>query len=216
MMKVIDLTHVITETIPVYPGTPSPYIKKISSYCKNGFVESSITITSHTGTHMDAPAHIYEDGLGLEGLPMDAFLGSGVVIDCRKHKDNEMITMSDIKKVGERAIVAEYLLFLTGWDLNWGKESYYSGYPYFDMEVVNFIINTNKKGIGIDTISVDPEWDSRFPRHKALLKNNQCNVIENLTHIDKVMDQKFIFCAFPLKFENSDGAPVRAVAIIEE
>lgn len=67
-MKIIDLTHTIAEGMPVYPGTEGPSLKQASSYEKDGFKETLMTMYSHTGTHMDAPAHLFAHRTTLEPL----------------------------------------------------------------------------------------------------------------------------------------------------
>ena len=58
-MKVIDLTHTIRENMPVYPGTEPPKLSPTSSYESDGFKETLLQMYTHTGTHMDPPAHIF-------------------------------------------------------------------------------------------------------------------------------------------------------------
>ena len=59
-MKIIDLTHLIHETMPVYPNAFAPSFQQIATVKQDGFQETKISITSHTGTHMDAPRHLFE------------------------------------------------------------------------------------------------------------------------------------------------------------
>lgn len=65
-MKVIDLTHVIESTMPVYPGTEPPTFEPANTYEKDGFKETRISMFTHTGTHMDPPAHLFRDRTALE------------------------------------------------------------------------------------------------------------------------------------------------------
>ena len=74
-MKVIDLTHTIREDMPVYPGTETPGLSPASSYEKDGFKETLLHMYSHTGTHMDPPAHLYEGRTTLDQFPADQFVG---------------------------------------------------------------------------------------------------------------------------------------------
>lgn len=96
-----------------------------------------------------------------------------------------------------------------------GTEEYYGDYPCIDDEVIDFILATNKKGIGFDVIGVDPIPDADLPRHKKLFAEHEIVNIENLTNLDKCGSEPFWFFALPLKWENADGAPIRAVAFFE-
>ena len=85
-MKVIDLTHTIQEEMPVFPGTEPPALMQAASCEEDGFREILLKLTTHTGTHMDSPAHIFPDGITLDQFPADQFMGRALVIDCRDLK----------------------------------------------------------------------------------------------------------------------------------
>ena len=73
-MKISDLTYPITQDMPVYPGTEQPLIVTGCSIEETGFLEKKITMYSHTGTHVDAPAHLLKEGKTLDMLPLNHFL----------------------------------------------------------------------------------------------------------------------------------------------
>ena len=81
-MRAIDLTHTIAPGMPVYPGTEPPVLSPGSTYARDGFRETRLTLFSHTGTHMDAPAHLFPDRTALDALPASQFCGSALVVDC--------------------------------------------------------------------------------------------------------------------------------------
>ena len=215
-MKVIDLTQTITETMPVYPGTEQPRLTVANTVEKDGFRETLLSFYSHTGTHMDAPFHIYADRTPLDALPAEQFVGKALVIDCREAGEGGSIGMEYIDKVRELADTAEFLLFHTGWDANWGQEQYFGEYPVVSMEVCQYLLDSKKKGVGFDVIGIDPVSDGNLTRHKMLLSQRDIVIIENLTNLDKIGGELFTFAALPMKYQNADGAPVRAVAILEE
>lgn len=210
-MKIIDLTHTITEDMPVFPGTPRPQLSAVASYSSDGYHETLIHMFSHVGTHVDAPGHIFEKGLSLDSLPLTKFIGHAVVIDCRQLTSGEDITMNELKATGEDVLSADFLLFNTGWDRFWGAKEYSGNYPCIDDEVIDFILKENFKGIGFDVMGVDPVADISLHRHKRLLKHNIL-IVENLTNLDQCCVGLFNFSCFPLKIRNADGAPTRAVA----
>ena len=120
-MKVIDLTHTIKSDMPVYPGTETPKLTTANTYEKDGFKETLIQMYSHTGTHMDPPAHLFAGRTTLDQFPADQFIGKAVVIDCHELVEGQEITMEHINKVGEKAEAADFLLFYLGWDKRWGS-----------------------------------------------------------------------------------------------
>ncbi|MBR0598834.1 cyclase family protein [Sinanaerobacter chloroacetimidivorans] len=214
-MKVIDLTHFISEDMPVYPGTEGPKFKPANSYEVDGFKETLMTMYTHTGTHMDPPAHLFAGRTTLDQFPITQFVGKALVVDCSDLKEGQRITMDSISKNKDKADQAEFILFRLGWDKYWGTEQYFGDYPYIDDEVVDFLIKGNKKGVGLDVIGIDPIPDENLPIHKRLFKENEIVVIENLMNLDLVGSDLFIFCALPLKHIDADGSPIRAIAILD-
>lgn len=79
-IKIIDLTHVLNENIPVYPGTPAPKFEKMAAIEPDGFRETVMHISSHVGTHIDAPAHFLERGATMPEYSLADFQGSAVVV----------------------------------------------------------------------------------------------------------------------------------------
>ncbi len=214
MRKVVDLTHLISEDMPVYPGTEGPKLEMANTYEKDGFRETLLTMYSHTGTHMDSPAHIVDGKITLDQFDAAQFVGDALVINCTDLKEGDRITMDKINSVRDLADKAEFILFRMGWDLRWNDLAYFGDYPYITSEVAQYLIDTKKKGVGLDVIGIDPIADENLTIHRQLFENAEIVVIENLKNLDKLGSELFLFAALPLKFDNADGAPIRAVAIL--
>ncbi len=211
-MKVIDLTHAIREGMPVYPGTEAPRLIPANSYERDGFRETLLRMTTHTGTHMDAPAHLFPDRPTLDRLPAAQFIGRALAVDCRHLHEGEAITMDCLRPYGEKADQADFLLFNLGWDKRWGTDAYFGDYPCLDGNVMDYVIAERYKGVGFDVIGLDPIADENLTRHKMLLSARDIVNIENLAHLDQCGRDLFNFSCFPLRLENADGSPIRAVA----
>lgn len=215
-MKVIDLTQTIATDMPVFPGTEAVGLEVVNTYETDGFRETMVHISSHTGTHMDAPYHLFAERTKLDEMAVAQFVGKALVIDCHDLQAGDIIGMERIEAVKELADAAEFLLFHTGWDKNWGREEYFGKYPVISMEICRYALENGKKGLGFDTIGIDPIEDMELPRHKAILANRDMVILENLTNLDKIGGGLFTLAALPLKYRDADGAPTRAVAIMEE
>ncbi|WP_432647674.1 cyclase family protein [Mitsuokella sp.] len=211
-MQVIDLTHTIRENMPVYPGTDPPALLTANTYERNGFKKTLIKMYSHTGTHMDPPAHLFAGRTTLDQFPAEQFIGKAIVIDCRDLQEGQSITMNCIKNAGDQANQADFLLFNLGWDKRWGTEAYFGDYPCIDDEVMDYILQGDYKGIGFDVIGLDPIADENLTRHKKLFREKNIVNIENLKNLDLCGRDLFWFSCFPLKIDDCDGAPIRAVA----
>lgn len=215
-MRIIDLTHTIAEAMPVYPGTEKPTLTAVCTCEKDGFCETKLCMYSHTGTHIDAPAHLFSCGKNLDEFSADQFFGKALVIDCTGFLNGSFIPLSHLKRYGDKVFHADFLLFRFGWDEKWGSSDYFEDYPCISTEVLDFIAKGNYKGIGIDTISLDPISNPELSGHRALLRNNGMINIENLCNLSAFGDELFFFACLPLKFRCSDGAPCRAIGWIED
>ena len=214
-MKVIDLTHVIEEGMPVYPGTEPPILEPASTCEKDGFKETRVSMFTHTGTHMDPPAHLFSGRTTLDAFPPEQFIGKALVIDCTDLDEGEPITMEHLKPYGQKAEDADFLLFNLGWDARWGTDSYFGDYPCIGDGVLDFVLEGDYKGIGFDVIGLDPIADENLTRHKRLFENKDIVNIENLCNLGLCGSELFWFSCFPLMIADCDGSPIRAVAWFE-
>ena len=214
-MYVVDLTHFISPDMPVYPGTEGPRFSPANTYEKDGFQETLLTFYSHTGTHMDPPAHLFAGRTTLDQFPVSQFVGTACVVDCTDCQGGQTITLDHIRRQ-EHAQQAEFLLFHTGWDRFWGHQEYFGDYPHPDEQVIEYLLENRKKGIGLDVIGLDPIADTNLSLHKQLFLQGEVVVIENLTNLQLLGRELFTFCALPLKHIHADGSPVRAIALLDQ
>jgi kynurenine formamidase len=198
--------------MPVYPGTEPPQIDTPCAIETDGFVERKLTFYSHTGTHIDAPAHIMPHAPTLDRLPIETFIGRGSVIDLTFISVPE-IGLSFIEPFEHLFKTSDFILFHSGWDRYWGQENYFSDYPVLSVEAALWIRSFNLKGIGIDMISVDETDTTTYAIHKILLERGI--IIENLTGLRRLPQTGFTFSCFPLKLSDADGSPVRAVGLVK-
>lgn len=214
-MKVIDLTHTIRETMPVFPGTEQPSLQGVSSYERDGFRETNVSFCTHVGTHVDPPAHVIAGGKTLDQYDASQFIGRALVIDCSMLKEGDGISMDCLEPYGDMTKDADFLLFYTGWDAYWGTPQYFGQYPCIDEGVLTYVVHGAYKGIGFDTLGIDPVHDAMLTRHVRLFQHTDCIIIENLKNLHACGNTLCWFSCFPLKIDNSDGAPARAVAWLE-
>jgi len=211
-MKIIDLSHPISPNMPVYPGSEPPVLIDRYSIDDDGFLEKKIIMYSHTGTHMDAPAHMIKEAKTLDQLPVEHFFGKAFILNVGLG-DKRYIDIDELEPHQDLLNDIEFILLNTGWSKFWGSESYFHNYPVLSSEAASWLSNFDLKGIGSDTISPDEIGVTDSPIHKIFLRRNIV-IIENLTNLDIVSGNSFTFSCFPLKIEQADGSPVRAVAII--
>lgn len=212
-MHSVDLSHPITTAMPVWPGTPPPEFSDLCTIGRDGFGERWLQLSSHTGTHIDAPSHIVEGADSLDRLPVETFIGKGTLFDLR---DMSSVTISLDYFFTRRAQIeqTEFLVFHTGWSRFWGTGAYDRGYPVLSQEAAEWLAGLHLKGIGIDAPSFDIEGSDSLPVHRCLLGGGLL-LIENLTALDQIDGiGSFFLSVLPLNITDAEACPVRAVAII--
>lgn len=210
---IIDLTHTISPETFVYPGTPAPAFSSTRTLTENGARETLLQMGSHTGTHMDAPYHMLSHGSTLDELPVSQFCGRAVVLDV---SDRDAITLEYLKEQNGLLRSVDFVLFYTGWEKKWPTNDFCTdGYAVPDEEAAKYLVSCGLKGVGTDAISIDPVATDTFPAHKVLMEGGM--VIIECMCLKKVAGRSDLqLFALPLKYENSDGASVRAVAEIRD
>jgi arylformamidase len=209
---IVDLSHTIRVGMPVYPGTPTFRTNNICTHEVNGFAELELNFSSHVGTHVDAPMHIIKGAKTLTDFPPSKFMGTALKIDCQTDNSN---LISQIESKIELFGKPDFILLCTGWSKHWGSNNYFAEFPLPDNKTFEYIAELKIKGIGIDAISIDRLGSEEFVNHKLILKRDLI-IIENLADLESLPERLFDFFCFPLKIENGDGSPVRAVAKYSE
>jgi arylformamidase len=208
-MDVIDLTHPLQTGMPVFPGEPGPSLSNTAVLQEQGYRVKWLEMGSHTGTHMDAPAHLIPEGKTLDSFPVSHF--SGVAYIMVIPEGTREISIGFVRQFADSLGNAEYLLLNTGWSRYWGQESYFRGFPVLSAEAAVWLSGYPLRGIGMDTISADPVESVTLPIHHILLQAGMV-LVENLTFPDHGCPDHLFFCCFPLKITGADGSPLRAVA----
>ena len=210
-MRIIDLSHPLKPGMPVYPGTEPPLFEVGCTIAGDGFLERKITFFSHTGTHIDAPAHIFEDGDTLDRMPLERFHGPGCVVNVAD-LGSPTIETADLEKHQQMIAGSDFLLIRTGWSRFWGTAAYFENYPVLSVAAADWLCRFDLKGIGLDAISADVAGSKNLPVHHRLLGRGIV-IVENLTNLAALSGLDFTFSCLPLKIEQADGSPVRAVAL---
>lgn len=210
-MLLFDLTHLIAPTMPVYPGTEPPDLVAATTLEQEGFRETLLRFFSHTGTHMDAPAHMLSGAPSLDQLDINAFGGSAMRIDLTALVPGDVVSRAMLEERLAGKPRPDFLLLATGWDRFWGSADYFSPFPTLSPDAASYLATLPLKGVGVDVISVDPMGSVEYPVHKALLGAGMV-IVENLRGLTALPSEDVTFLALPLLYLNADGAPVRAVA----
>ena len=210
--RVIDLSHFIEDHMPVFPGTPAARIKTLADLQEQGFREKAIALTSHTGTHLDVPAHIVKQGATLDDFPLTALMGRACLVEADVQTDLRISSVS-LSGLPEKRN-CDFILLKTGWAQKWGSDAYFTVSPFLDEAFARRLTTLGLKGIGIDFPSVDAIDSRDLPVHKILL-GARLVIMENLCCLEKLSVPVFTLIAFPLKIRQGDGAPARVAALLD-
>jgi arylformamidase len=210
-MEIYDLSHPMHSAMPVYPGKGQPVIEPAASIEKDGYREMRLELDGHTGTHMDAPAHMLPNGKMLNDYPVSKFTGKAVIIpvDCTK----AIIEIAHLQEYKTEIRHSDYVLFNTGWSKYWGTDTYLKDFPVLSEQAAKWLTTFQLKGIGLDAISVDPVESTTFDVHYILFQSDMV-IVENLVFPETLLHGNGVFHCFPLNIEHADGSPVRAVIMV--
>ena len=206
-MKFIDLSHPICDDMSTYPSDPEVSIVRDKEIDTDRALLHKFTMGTHTGTHLDVPAHIIPDGKTLDQFPLSIFSGRVLKVDKNSYADLEQI---EEKMDG--------IIFETGWYKNFNNPEIFFGpnRPAIPEKLIEKIKGMGVKIFGCDLPSVDTSGSKEKPVHHALLKMDII-VYEALNNLDQLaMLTPFQFYGFPLPLAGLDGSPVQAVGVLQK
>ncbi len=215
-MKIIDLTLTISNRIPTFPGSPQPNFIPWEKIKDDGYNLELLFLSSHTGTHLDAPYHFLEKGAKIHEISLKKLVSNAVLIKSRK-KRNETITKTDIQKFEKKHGKIESfssVVFWTGWQRNLQKDNYFTKNPGLSVSAANYLASKKIGLVGIDSPSIDLGTDFKFPVHQIFAKKGML-IVENLANLEKIKSSKFHLVVLPLKLKGATGSPVRAIAFVD-
>ncbi|WP_248923857.1 cyclase family protein [Paenibacillus hamazuiensis] len=216
---VVDLSHTLEEHIPCWPTHARFSHTVYESYhfgdvsCHHG-----VTMSEHTGTHMDAPLHFVAGGDGIDQVPLAHVMGRAAVIDATEIGPCGTVGSEFVQEWENKHGVlktGDIVLLQFGWDRYWGVKPgdamFLKDWPGIGEEAARYLAGKGVRAVGTDAMSIDA-FGSDNPAHRIFLPNG-IPIIENLTNLGKLPHFVF-FIALPLKIKNGSGSPVRAVALL--
>ena len=214
--RVVDLSVPLTSQTQVYPGDPVVSFAPHSSIALDGFNLLAVTMGSQSGTHVDAPYHFDEHTPRIDEVPLERFIGTGVIVDARTAGERGRITVEHLTPVLDQLKPGVIVLLHTGWSAHYGTEMYFN-HPFLDGRACAELLDRGVRTIGIDAINLDETPDADhpgegFPSHHLIAEVGGV-IVENLTNLAAIGFEHPVISVLPLAFVGADGAPVRAVAI---
>ena len=216
MTRFVDLSHTIDDGMITYPGLPGPRIgdhmtraESVGNYAPGvEFHIGNIEMVANTGTYLDVPIHRYEDGYGLEELPLDRVADvPGICFPASRQA-------IDVEVIDPELIDGRAVLFATGWSRHWLTDEYGSpDHPFLTQAAVEVLVDRGAALVGIDSVNIDDTRGGERPAHSMLLAAG-IPIVEHLTSLEAVVGRPFRFSAVPAKVRGLGSWPVRAFAAV--
>ena len=214
---VVDLSQPYRHGMPaVGPhGAPdfSPIVSRLNG---SPFTIGRLSMSVHTGTHMDAPRHAIADGSTLDEYALDRFMGPGVVLDVRR-EGPVALTAAHLAAAEPEIRPGDIVLLCFGYASRFGSAEYVESHPYLADDAAELLVERRVPLMGLDLQTPDLPAGRRpaqfaFPAHHILL-GGDCLIIENLgVGLERLLGRRVEVCAMPLPIPQADGSPVRPVA----
>ncbi len=210
-----DLSQPVAHGGPAWPEYEPPVIAHNYRRAAEGFNAETLTLNTHTGTHVDVPFHFDDEGAPVEQMPLSAFAAPAVFIDLRTRlRAGQAIGPEQLEPLPDLLAPGDIAVLVTGWGERRGvTDEYLKRWPYLDGSGAELLVAREVSGVGIDALSIGG-WggpEKGQPSHLALLGSGKV-IIEELRVPDELLGRRAFLTAFPLLLAGCGGAPTRAVA----
>lgn len=196
----------------IYPGDPEVTIERTSDM-RVGDVSnvSIVSMSTHTGTHVDPPIHFVHNGATIDRVPLETLVGRALVVDVR---GVATIGAEELESL-ELPSDTERLLFLTDWSARWAEPSppFPDAATCLSLKGAHWLIARGVRVVGTDFLSIEATDDATFPVHRALL-GADIAIVEGLD-LREVPAGRYVLWCLPLKIQEGDGGPARVVLVAD-
>jgi kynurenine formamidase len=223
---VVDLTHTLGPDFPNFSGQPQLELETMTTLDKDGYNMYRWLLVEHTGTHMDAPFHFSNKGLGADAIAVENLVIPLVVVDIRQKAQDDpdaQLTPDDIAAFeGEHGPIPEgaCVAMLSGWDRHVASEKFdgtddqgVMHFPGFHVEAARALIERNAAGIAVDTLSLDYGPSPDFATHYAWLPSNRWG-LEAVANLAELPATGATLVVGGPKIKGATGGPSRVLALL--
>lgn len=210
-VRIVDLSLEIYHGMPTFAWDPKCAVIVHNTTDTIGYNMTQLSMSTHQGTHLDAPYHFLDDGKTVEQLNLDQCVGPAILVDLTYKQPKEPIEIKDFEPYADRITEGAKVIYRTDWFKELPRRHYFSDFPYMTIELATWLAERKIGLIGMDVPTPNPtDYD---PVHKILL-GAEIVVVEGLANLGDIGADEFFFSAAPLKIRGRDGAPIRAYAML--
>jgi arylformamidase len=204
-MRLYDISVPLSPTLVCYPGDPQIEIASVADITQGDVANvSRLTLSSHSGTHLDAPRHFFAQGAAIDTLDLAQLLGPARVCAIQK---TTHITADDLHPLQLAGV--KRVLFHTLNSALWDTPTFQPNYVALTTSAAQLLVDLGVQLVGIDYLSVDAFTRQDFPVHRLLLGAGVL-ILEGLD-LRAVPAGDYELLVLPLLLQHGDGAPARAV-----
>jgi kynurenine formamidase len=223
--SIIDLSPAVPQG---FMGPPSTNLGvRFEVRTKPGYWQSGqVTMSLHTGCHVESPLHCIEGGEPIDGVGLDRVIGSAVLLDLTPVKELALIDVPDLERAlarlrstGEQIRNGDILLLRTDWAQRAiGTPTYFRRSPGLTEDAANWLVARQPKSVGCDFFEEpaarEPGWTAdQFVVHRVILSAG-IPLIEGLVNLKELPPRCRFFAPF-YHFAGIDSAPARAFALVD-
>jgi arylformamidase len=209
MPRLIDLT------LTLRPGLRGVEFETARTIERDGWNARTLHLYSHAGTHLDAQTHFAAGTETIDRIPLDRCMGPAWVVEIPEPAPRAWLTVADLRDVATAFQPGESLLLRTGWSRHLNNAAIYrDGLPRISDELALWCVERTVKLLGVEPPSIADVNDlAEVTRIHKILLSGGVGILEGLTNLESLREQKVFLVALPLKIEGGDGCPCRAFAV---
>ncbi len=201
-------------TLPYTSNMPGVAIEMAKTLEQDGWNARTLHLYSHAGTHMDAPTHFGVTKQTIDQLPLTDCMGPAWVVRLPNLPSQYLIRVADLGEVAEQVQARDSLLLHTGWSQYLHQPKYRDGLPRISEELAEWCVAKKIKMLGVEPPSVaDVNNLPEVTRIHRILLGGGVIIIEGLTNLDTIRQERVQLIALPLKILGGDGAPARVIVL---
>jgi arylformamidase len=216
MPTLIDISHPLENGQPSFPPDPPLSVIERHTIAGDSYNLADLRLSTHHGTHLDAPFHFFGDGRTLDQMALDRCYGPAQLVDLapggRSLEPRTLLTVGRFRAHEGVFQPGARVIYRTGWDRKFGTPEFYTEYPSLSIEAARWIAEKRIALLGMDTPT--PSREMKQCHHILLAKGVEIVLVECLARLH-LLPPTFTFIGFPLNIRGGDGSPIRAVAIVD-
>lgn len=215
MTRLVDLSHPLEHGQVGCPDDPQISVTVHGTTASIGYNIARLGMTTHQGTHLDAPFHFFDDGKTVDEIPLERFYGPACLVDLAPGAamaGKTPITVDMLRPHEEKFRPGAKVIYRTGWDRTFNTPEHFTDAPSLTLDAARWIARRRIGLLGMDTPTPSTDWREC---HWALLARGvEIVIVEGLARLNQLPEQ-FTFIGFPLNVKGQDGSPIRAVAVLD-